>query len=58
VTGDDTVSSFLQIGVFDADGNLARMIDFDEDRLDDALAELALVTGEPVTRVPPATSEF
>ena len=56
--GHDTASSFLMITVFDADGNLARMIDFDEDRVDDALAELALVTGEPVTLLPPATSQF
>lgn len=48
VTGDDTTTTFLQIGLYDSDGNLVRLIDFDDDRLDDALAELAEITGEPV----------
>ncbi len=55
VAGDDNVSSFLQIGVFDADGTLSRTIEFDDDRLDDALAELARISGHPITsRVRPA----
>jgi hypothetical protein len=55
VAGDDNVSSFLQVGLFDAAGNLSRLIEFDDDRLDDALAELAQVSGHPVTsRVRPA----
>jgi hypothetical protein len=56
IAGDENLSSFLQIGVFDANGNLARLIEFDDDRLDDALAELARTSGHPVTsRVRPAT---
>ena len=42
------MSTFLQIAVFDTDGNLTRLIEFDDDRLDEALAELALVSGQPV----------
>ena len=47
-SGEGAVSTFLQIGVFDTDGNLTRLIEFDDDRLDVALAELAHITGEPV----------
>jgi hypothetical protein len=56
LVGDDTTStSLLQIDVFDADGNLSRLIEFDDDRLDDAPAELARISGQPVTsRVRPA----
>ncbi|HUS43991.1 MAG TPA: AAA family ATPase [Ilumatobacteraceae bacterium] len=51
VTGDSTTTTFLQIGRYDSDGYLVRLIDFDDDRLDEALAELARVSGEPVTLI-------
>jgi hypothetical protein len=56
VAGDDNVSSFLQIGVCDADGNLLRTIEFDDDALDDALAELGRISAEPVTVLDPPTT--
>jgi hypothetical protein len=41
----------LAVSVWDDDGRLTRLIEFDPDALDDALAELALVAGEPAVMV-------
>jgi hypothetical protein len=41
----------LAVSVWNDDGRLARLIEFDADDLDEALAVLAEVSGEPVVRL-------
>lgn len=49
--GPSSTSELLAISGWTAGGRLARLIEFDVDDLDAALAELADVAGEPVVRL-------
>ena len=56
MVGNETASTFLSIYILDQNRKITRMIDFDDDHLDAALAELARVSGEPVTLLEPPPS--
>jgi len=48
---DDTTVELLAISIWSPDGLLERLIEYDVGSLDDALATLAEVSGEPVVRL-------
>jgi hypothetical protein len=48
--GPDTVE-LLAISVWNADGHLARLVEYDAEELDEALAHLAELSREPVVRL-------
>jgi hypothetical protein len=54
-TNASSVVELLAVSVWDEDGRLVRLIEFDVDALDVALAELARVAGEPAVLLPSAS---
>jgi hypothetical protein len=56
-TNSSSVVELLAVSVWDEDGRLVRLIQFDVDALDAALAELAEVAGEPAVLLPPTRED-
>ena len=56
-TNASSVVELLAVSVWDEDGLLVRLIEFNVDALDDALVELARVAGEPAVLLPSASDD-
>jgi hypothetical protein len=52
-----SVVELLAVSVWDEDGRLVRLIEFDAEALDVALVELARVAGEPAVLLPSASED-